>query len=57
MATLDSIADGELLTQETCSLPEAIAHQILYANLRKRRELFEILNAHLPEATQGDERK
>lgn len=57
MATLDSIATGQLLAQEACSMPEAIAHQILYANLRKRHELFEIFSGHLPEGTQDGELK
>ena len=57
MAALDGIATGQLLAQETCSLPEAIAHQILYANIRKRRELFEIFSGHLPEGTQDGELK
>lgn len=52
MATLDSIATGQLLLQDTCSMPEAIAHQILYGNIHKRQQLFEILNDHLPEGVQ-----
>ncbi len=57
MATLDSIATGQLLAQEKCSIQEAIAHQILYANIRERHQLFEILNSHLPEGTQDSELK
>ena len=57
MATLDRIMTGQLLLQDQCSLPEAIAHQTLYGNIRKRQQLFEILKGHFPERVQDGELK
>lgn len=55
MATLDSIAKGHLLGQANCSIQEAFAHQIMYANIRKRCQLFKTLRDYLPEGTQDGE--